>query len=73
MSTAEILGLGAVAGLTIYLGLPLGRVRGVSQAVKTFFAATATGILIFLLWDVLAAAVEPVEGALSDGRTGRFA
>jgi ZIP family zinc transporter len=73
MSTAEILGLGAVAGLTIYLGLPLGRVRSVSASVKTFFAATATGILIFLLWDVVSAAVDPVEKALSHGRDGRFA
>src|SRR5690348_12616917 len=73
MSTAEILGLGAIAGLTIYIGLPLARVRGVSPAVKTFFAATATGILIFLLWDVLTAAVDPVEAALTAGRDGRFA
>src|SRR5438046_7027177 len=35
-------------------------------------AAVATGILIFLLWDVLSAAVEPVEGALTAGHDGRF-
>ena len=73
MSTAQTLGLGAIAGFTIFLGLPIGRMQGVQASTKAFLAATATGILVFLLWDVLSAAVEPVEGALEDGRTGRFA
>jgi ZIP family zinc transporter len=73
MSTAQILLLGAVAGCTIFLGLPVGRMNGVSSEAKAFLSATATGILIFLLWDVLSAAVEPVETALKDGRDGRFA
>src|SRR5205823_10051186 len=42
-------------------------------ATKAFLASTATGILIFLLWDVLSQAVGPVETALGDGRAGRFA
>jgi ZIP family zinc transporter len=73
MSTAEVIGLGAVAGSTIFLGLPLGRMQRVSPAVKTFATATATGVLLFLLWDVLSAAVDPVHAALSAGRDGRFA
>src|ERR671933_649624 len=73
MSTAQTLGLGAVAGLTIFLGLPVGRMQNVSAHVKAFMSATATGILIFLIWDVLSGAVEPVESALEDGRAGRFA
>jgi len=73
MSTAQILLLGAIAGSTIFLGLPIGRMQSVPMSVKAFMSATATGILIFLLWDVLSAAVEPVEGALTDGRDGRFA
>jgi zinc transporter, ZIP family len=72
MSTAQILLLGAVAGLTIFLGLPIGRVRSATPAMKAFFTATATGVLVFLLWDVLAAAVDPVEVALENGRDGRF-
>ena len=32
----------------------------------------ATGILLFLLWDVLAASVEEVEGALTAGDDARF-
>lgn len=73
MSTAQTLGLGALAGFTIFLGLPIGRMQNVSASVKAFLSAVATGILIFLLWDVLSGAVEPVETALRDGRTGRFA
>ena len=73
MSTAQTLGLGAIAGFTIFLGLPIGRMQGVSASTKAFLAATATGVLVFLLWDVLTAAVEPVESALKAGHTGRFA
>jgi zinc transporter, ZIP family len=72
MSRAEILGLGAVAGLTIFIGLPLGRMQRVSIAVKSFLTAMATGILLFLLWDVLSAAVDPVEGALTAGHDAQF-
>jgi zinc transporter, ZIP family len=73
MSTAQTLLLGAIAGLTIFLGLPLGRMQNVSAAMKAFLAATATGILIFLFWDVMSGAVGPVETALQAGRGGRFA
>jgi len=73
MSTAQTLGLGAVAGFTIFLGLPIGRMQGVKPGTKAFLAATATGILIFLLWDVLSQAVEPIDDALRSGRGGRFA
>ncbi|MGB8002918.1 MAG: ZIP family metal transporter, partial [Gaiellaceae bacterium] len=73
MSTVQTLALGAVAGLTIFLGLPLGRMQNVSAATKAFLAATATGILIFLFWDVMSEAVGPVETALENGRDGRFA
>src|SRR5207237_42457 len=55
------------------LGLPIGRMQSVKPATKAFLAATATGILIFLLWDVLSQAVRPVEDALTNGRDGRFA
>src|ERR671930_2401348 len=73
MSTAQTFALGAIAGLTIFLGLPIGRMQSVSPATKAFLATTATGILIFLFWDVVSEAVGPVETALEDGRDGRFA
>src|SRR5690348_8390785 len=73
MSTGQTLLLGAVAGLTIFLGLPMGRVQGVSPQLKAFFTAVATGILIFLFWDVTTQAVNPIETALQDKAWGRFA
>jgi ZIP family zinc transporter len=72
MSNAEILLLGAIAGCTIFIGLPVARLRNVSPNVRSMLAAVATGILVFLLWDVLTNAVEPVEDALTAGHDGRF-
>jgi zinc transporter, ZIP family len=66
LSTGRIALLGAIAGVTIFLGLPIGRVRRPMPALKTVLNGIATGILIFLLWDVLAHAWEPIDGALSD-------
>jgi ZIP family zinc transporter len=72
MSTAQTLLLGAIAGSTIFLGLPIGRMQGVSAATKAFLASIATGILIFFFWDVMSGAVEPIEEALTAGHDGRF-
>jgi ZIP family zinc transporter len=72
MSTAQTLLLGAIAGSTIFLGLPIGRMQNVSAQTKAFLASIATGVLIFLLWDVLSGAVEPIETALTAGHDGRF-
>jgi ZIP family zinc transporter len=73
VSTAQTLLLGAIAGLTIFIGLPMGRMRGLSPRLKAFFTATATGILLFLFWDVLSQAVDPVDSAVHAHTWGRFA
>src|SRR6476646_12024203 len=73
MSTAHVLILGAIAGGTIFLGLPIGRMQNLSGAARAGLSALATGILIFLLWDVLANAVEPMNSALDARDWGRFA
>jgi ZIP family zinc transporter len=73
MSTGHVLLLGAIAGVTIFLGLPLGRLRNFDLRARACLSALATGILLFLLWDVLSGGVEPVEGALTDHHWGRFA
>jgi ZIP family zinc transporter len=73
MSTTQTLILGAIAGLTIFIGLPIARMRGVSVGVKTLLASSATGILIFLLWDVLSHAVVPVEEVMQAHEWGDFA
>jgi zinc transporter, ZIP family len=71
MSSSQTVLLGAIAGLTIFLGLPLGRVRNPDPRLKAALSATATGILLFLFWDVVSAGISPVEsslhGAVDDG------
>ena len=76
MSSLQILALGAVAGSTIVLGLPLGRVAGAGVRLRAALSATATGILLFLLYDVIHGGIEPVdealEGAVDGGSWGHF-
>ena len=76
MSLSSTLVLGAVAGITILLGLPVGRLRRPAASLRLFLNATAVGVLLFLVWDVLSAAWEPIDEALGsvhdgDGGLGR--
>ncbi len=73
MSTAQTLGLGAVAGATILLGLPMGRVRSTSPALRAALSAVATGILVFLFWDVVSHGVDPVDARLEAHHWASFA
>jgi len=73
MSTTQTLLLGAVAGFTIFLGLPLGRVQNVNPRVRAALAGFATGILLFLLWDVLGHGVGPVGEAAEEHAWGELA
>jgi zinc transporter, ZIP family len=72
MSTAQILLLGAIAGGTIFLGLPVGRLQNLSPQARAGLSALATGILLFLLWDVLSGAEEPIGSALEERNWGTF-
>jgi zinc transporter, ZIP family len=71
VSASQIAVPGAFAGLTIFPGLPLGRVRAQMPRVKAFLKAPAIGMPIFLLWDVLTSAWEPVGSALGPHRYAR--
>jgi ZIP family zinc transporter len=73
MSTAQTLILGAIAGFTIFVGLPMGRVRSNSLALRASLSSVATGILVFLFWDVVSHGVEPVESHLEAHHWGAFA
>lgn len=70
MSTGKILLLGGIAGMTILLGLPIGRLRNPAPRLRAFLNAVAIGILVFLLFDVLSHANEPVEAALTKANDG---
>ncbi len=71
MSEAQTLLLGFIAGATIILGLPVGRMRSLRPGVRQFLNALAAGILLFIIWDVLSHAYTPLDGALSALHGGR--
>jgi len=70
VSTPKVLVLAAIAGFTIFLGLPVGRLRQPAMRLRATLNAGAIGILVFLLFDILSHANEPVEGALTAATTG---
>ena len=72
MSSTQTLILGAIAGFTIFVGLPIGRVRSTSAPLRASLGAIATGILVFLFWDVVSHGVEPVETHLEAHAWGPF-
>jgi ZIP family zinc transporter len=67
----QLLLLGAFAGLTIFLGLPLAVAQSVSPKKKGFLNAFAIGILIFLIVDVFGHAWEPTADAASSAFLGK--
>jgi ZIP family zinc transporter len=52
MSFAETVLLGAIAGFTIFLGLPLGRMKRVDDRLRVGLAMFSVGILAFIFMDV---------------------
>jgi ZIP family zinc transporter len=64
VSESQTLLLGFIAGVTILIGLPLGRMRAPRPGLRQFLNALAIGILLFLIWDVLVHAFEPIDTAL---------
>jgi zinc transporter, ZIP family len=72
MSFTETALLGAIAGLTIYIGLPLGRMRGVDDRMRVCLAMFSVGILAFIFMDVTThgqAIVNSALGSFKDHRT----
>ncbi|HWS84546.1 MAG TPA: ZIP family metal transporter [Ktedonobacteraceae bacterium] len=69
MSTGTIILLGAFAGLTIYLGLPIAFLKQTPQSLKVFLNMLATGVLLFLFFDVVSKASDPIHTALDQVRT----
>jgi ZIP family zinc transporter len=65
MSFLETVALGAIAGLTIFLGLPLGRVKGVDDRLRIGLAMFSVGILAFIFMDVTKHGEEILETAVA--------
>jgi ZIP family zinc transporter len=70
MGLGPTLLLGLIAGVTILLGLPVGRLRRPAPALRALLNAIAVGVLLFLVWDVLSAAWEPIDAALGKVHEG---
>ena len=70
MSLPMTLLLGFIAGVTILLGLPVGRMRKPAPSMRLLLNAIAVGVLVFLVWDVLSEAWEPVDEALASLHAG---
>jgi zinc transporter ZupT len=66
----ETLVLGLIAGLTIFVGLPVAKLRNVSPQAMSLLNSLAVGVLFFLLFDVIKQASAPVEDALHVWMTG---
>ena len=61
MSFAETAALGAIAGFTIFLGLPIGRVSGLSPRARVGLSMLSAGILAFIFMDVGSAGLGILE------------
>ena len=64
--------LGAIAGITIFLGLPIARWDRVTERIRGILTMTAAGVLLFLIIEVGYHAMETIEVA-AKGSTGRLA
>lgn len=75
MDEVQTLTLGFIAGVTILLGLPLGRLRAprhsrTTPGTRVFLNALAIGILIFIVWDLLTHAWETIDATLGKVHDG---
>jgi len=68
MPTGTVILLGAIAGATIFIGLPVARIPNISVNVRAFLSMLATGVLLFLLVDVTKNMVGPVEDAFAGAK-----
>ncbi len=71
MDYLQLLLLGAIAGFTIFLGLPLALLQGVSSRKKGFLNALAIGILVFLIIDVFSHAWETASSTAAAAFVGK--
>src|SRR4051794_18101724 len=63
--------LGGLAGVTIFLGLPLAFIPTMNVRVRGFLTAMSTGILVFLLVEITAKVIDSLED-LSLSAAGGF-
>jgi zinc transporter, ZIP family len=65
MSFAQTIALGALAGFTIFLGLPVGRLQLLGSRTRVALAMFSVGVLAFIFVDVLSNGLSIVDDALN--------
>ncbi len=68
MSFPQTIALGALAGFTIYLGLPVGRLQLLGTRARVALAMFSVGVLAFIFVDVLSNGLTIVDNALTSVR-----
>src|SRR6266851_198337 len=71
MSFGQTIALGALAGFTIYLGLPLARLRLLGDRARVALAMFAVGVLAFLFIDVMGHGISILEDAVTAFSKGK--
>jgi len=71
VSFSQTVVLGALAGFTIFLGLPFGRLQLLSVRGRVALAMFSVGVLAFLFVDVLSHGFEIVEAAVAGYKDGK--
>ncbi len=67
----QLLLLGAIAGFTIFLGLPVAALQNLSHKRKGFLNAFALGILVFLIIDVFSHGWDTASTAATSAASGK--
>src|SRR5438876_8028508 len=62
--------LGALAGFTIYLGLPVALLKNLNARVQGFLTAMSTGILVFLLVEITGKVIDNIEDLTMSALSG---
>jgi ZIP family zinc transporter len=65
MSFAQTVALGALAGFTIFIGLPVGRLQLLSSRARVALAMFSVGVLGFIFVDVMSGGLSIVDDALT--------
>ncbi len=71
MSFAQTIVLGALAGFTIFLGLPVGRLQLLGNKARVALAMFAVGVLAFIFVDVMSNGLTIVDDALHAYKSDR--
>ncbi|MBI4355559.1 MAG: ZIP family metal transporter [Candidatus Omnitrophica bacterium] len=68
--TTTPLALGLLAGVTIFLGLPIAVLPWITTKMRAFLTAASTGVLLFLMVEMMGKVLEGIEELLESASVG---